>query len=119
MLGVRRVAARQVDFVEERIRPVFAAVGFGADAVLEPAVASGFESARWGIDGLGCGYGEAGEEGFEGDHLCESVSGFERGYCTLRARGGAGMYVRSVGEKRRRGEEIVDEMLHGRDLEGT
>jgi len=58
-----------VDFVEERVRPVFAAVGFGADAVLEPAVASGFESARWGFDGLGCGYGEAGDKGFDGEHV--------------------------------------------------
>lgn len=101
MLGVCRVAARQVDFVEEGVCPVFAAVGFRADAVFEPAVASGFESARWGVDGLGCGYSEAGEEGFEGDHFCESVFGFERGYCTLGARGGAGMCVRSEGEERR------------------
>ena len=69
VLVVRRVAARQVDFVEERVRPVFAAIGFGADAVFEPAVASRFEGDCSGVDGLGSGYGEAGEERFEGDHV--------------------------------------------------
>ena len=69
VLAVRRVAAREVDFVEERVRPVFAAVGFGAEAVFEPAVASRFEGDCWVVDGLGCGCGEAGEERFEGDHV--------------------------------------------------
>jgi hypothetical protein len=70
LLGVRRVAACEVDFVEERVGPVFAAVGFSAEVTFEPAVAAWFESvACRGIDGLGGGEGEEGEERFEGDHF--------------------------------------------------
>lgn len=70
---MRRVAAREVDFVEEWVGPVFAAVGFSAEVAFEPAVASRLESvACRGIDGLGCGedgQGHAGEDRFEGDHF--------------------------------------------------
>jgi len=74
---VRGVAARQVDFLEEGVGEVFAAVGFCAATVFEPAEVAFFEGAACvcrgvDVDGLGGGEeeeGEGGEEGFEGDHF--------------------------------------------------